>query len=143
MRYETVDAIWDYYDGPRTGIAKLNGSPHYFDSIFDRIADEYSNKFRLYPVTPEFMRHAMQKSAIYNEWETKYRSGTQEFEAHPRNGGINTEYGRLQKWIDDAVPGLTALPTLYMAKFRPRENQNHLPFGMMRELEVAWTPISA
>jgi hypothetical protein len=143
MRYERVHTVWDLYDGVRSGIADLNGAPHYFASVFDETADEYSDNFKLYPIGPEFMQRAMRKCDIYRAWERKFLSGQADLKTHPGHGGINAEYDQLKSWLDDQIARLQAMPTLYRVKFRELPGQEGLPRGMMRELEVAWLPSSA
>ena len=145
MRYERVHVIWDLYDGVRTGIADLDVVPHYFDfaSQFDEDADDYSDNFKLYPVGPEFMQRAMRNWDIYRAWERKFHSGEADLRTHPGHGGIDTEYDELKSWLDDQVPRLQALPFLYRAKFCELPGQEGLPGGMLREMEVAWSPSPA
>ena len=143
MRYERVHVIWDLYDGVRTGIADLDVVPHYFASQFDEGADDYSDNFKLYPVGPEFMQRAMRNWDIYRAWERKFHSGEADLRTHPGHGGIDTEYDELKSWLDDQVPRLQALPFLYRAKFRELPGQEGLPGGMLREMEVAWSPSPA
>jgi hypothetical protein len=38
MTFEAVHAVWDYFDGPRTGLADYRGRPHYFVCKFDTAA---------------------------------------------------------------------------------------------------------
>jgi hypothetical protein len=135
--------VWDLYDGVRTGIADLNGAPHYFSSLYDETADEYSDNFKLYPVGPEFTQRAMRKWDIYRAWERKFHNGEADLKTHPGHRGIDTEYDELQSWLDDEIARLQALPTLYRAKFRELPAQEGLPRGMLRELEVAWSPSPA
>jgi hypothetical protein len=143
MKYERVYAVWDYYDGVRTGIADFNGVPHYLASQFDEGADDYSDNFKLYPVDAEFMERAMQNWAIWQAWEHQFHSGEAKLETHPGNGGINLEYDELKSWLNRKVGQLQALPTLYRAKFRVLSGQEAMPKGMLREIEVAWSPSSA
>jgi len=140
MKYERVYAVWELYDGVRTGIADLNGAPHYFASQFDVTADDYSDNFKLYPVNAEFMEQATQNWAIYRDWERQFHSGEAKLETHPGHGGINREYDELKSWLDRKVGQLKALPTLYMAKFRELPDQEAMPGAMLREIEVAWSP---
>ncbi|MER8881353.1 hypothetical protein [Mesorhizobium sp. M0816] len=142
MRYEQVHAIWDFYDGVRTGVADLDGAPHYFACQFDEGADDYSDNFKLYPIGPEFMRRAMRNWDIYRAWERKFHSGDAELETHPGHGG-DAEYDELQFWLDEQIARLQELPTLYGARFRALPGQDGLPGGMLRELEVAWSPSPA
>lgn len=143
MKYERVYAVWDFYDGVRTGIADLNGAPHYLASQFDEGADEHSDNFKLYPVNAEFMERAMRNWAIYRAWERRFHSGEAKLETHPGHGGIDLEYDELKTWLDRKVGQLQALPTLYKAQFRELPGQEALPGAMLREIEVAWSPSSA
>lgn len=143
MRYERVHVIWDLYDGVRTGIADLDGVPHYFASQFDVRADDYSNNFKLYPVTPDFMQRAMRNWDIYQAWERKFHNGEADLRTHPGHGGIDPEYDELKSWLDDQVTHLKALPSLYRAKFRELPGQDDLPPGMLREVDVVWSPAFA
>jgi len=139
MRYERVHTVWDFYDGVRTGTADLNGAPHYFASLFDENEDDYSSNFRLYPVGPEFMQRAIRYSDIFLAWQRKFRNGEADVKTHPGHGGIDAEYDQLRSWLDEHIARLQALPTLYRAKFRARPDQEDLPYGMLRETEVAWS----
>src|SRR5688572_3117962 len=103
MKYERVHAVWDFYDGVRTGIADMDGAPHYFACQFDEAADKYSEDFLLYPVSSEFMQRAMRKRAIYRDWERRFHSGEAELQTHPGHGGIDAEYDELQFWLDEQV----------------------------------------
>lgn len=143
MQYERVYAVWDFYDGVRTGVADLNGVPHYFASQFDNDADDYSDDFKLYPVDADFMQRAMRHWAIYRAWERLFHSGKAELETHPGHGGIDAEYDELKSWLDDKVRQLHALLAHYRADFRALPGQDALPLGILREIEVAWTVSSA
>ena len=143
MEYERVHIIWDLYDGVRTGVADFTGTPHYFASLFDETADDYSDNFKLYPVGPEFMERAMRQWDIYRAWDRKFRNGETSLKTHPGHGGINAEYDELKSWLDNEKRRLRELPTLYKAKFRELPGQEDLPHGMLRVLEVAWSPSSA
>jgi len=140
-RYERVHAIWDLYDGVRTGIADLNDVPHYFASLYDEGADDYSDNFRLFPVSSEFMRSAMRNWVIYRAWDRRFRIGETDLTTHPGHGGINAEYDQLKSWLNDQIASLQALPTLYRAHFRELPDQESLPSGMLRDLEVVWSPL--
>jgi hypothetical protein len=143
MLYERVHAIWDLYDGVRTGVADLDGAPHYFASQYDEGLDDYSDNFKLYPVGPEFMQRAMRNWDIYQAWAFKFYSGEADLETHPGHGGIDSEYDELKSWLDAQMTRLEALPSLYRAKFREMSGQESRPSGMLRELEVAWSRSSA
>jgi hypothetical protein len=143
MRYERVHVIWDLYDGVRTGIADLDGTPHYFASQYDERLDDYSDNFKLYSVGPEFMRRAVRNWDIYRAWDRKFRNGETDLETHPGHGGIDTEYDELKSWLDEQVKLLEPLPSFYRAKFCELPDQEELPSGMLYEMEVVWSPSPA
>jgi hypothetical protein len=43
--FESVFAIYDFRDGPLTGIAEFMNAPHFFECVFDQDKDEWSNSF--------------------------------------------------------------------------------------------------
>ena len=142
MKYERVYAIWDLYDGVRTGVADLNGAPHYFASQFDEGQDLYSDNFKLYPVSAEFVDRTLRHWAIFRAWELQFHNDKVAIETHPGHGGVNREYDDLKSWLDQKVGQLEALPTLFRVKFRALPGQEALPQGVLRELEAAWSPSS-
>jgi hypothetical protein len=137
MRFERVLAIWDIYDGPRTGIAEFNGIPHYFECIFDESAGDYSNFFRLSPVSEEFLQYAARQWAIFRSWEARFHRGLVSLESHPGHGKLDAEYDRLGTWLNTEVKSLKALPGKYAPIFRPLQGQEGLPPGILRDLEAA------
>lgn len=50
---EHVFVETEWYDGPRAGIANVNGLPHRFASQWDEQEDEYLGTFLVWPVHPE------------------------------------------------------------------------------------------
>ncbi len=142
MIFEQVHAVWEFSDGIRTGIADLDGSPHYFASRSAEAEGGYSDNFRLYPVTSEFLKIAVHNWHIFQAWERKFQSGKAELTTHPGRGGIDAEYDELQSWLNDQLTRFLPLPMLYTAVFRELANQEDLPAGVLREVEVAWSPSS-
>jgi len=47
---EIVYSVFDYWDGPRSGVADFYGKPHFYQGIFDEVADEWSDVYHLSPV---------------------------------------------------------------------------------------------
>ena len=141
MKYERVHAVWDYYDGVRTGVADIDGAPHYFAARFDAVEDEYSDLFTVYPVNGQFMEHVARQWTIFRNWQRRYHSGEIGGETHPGHGGLEAEYVNLTTWLDAQVMTLRPLPTLYRAEFRAVQDQEPLPRYMLRDLEVTWAPI--
>lgn len=73
--FELVYMIDGYYDGPRSGIASFKGTPHYFESQFDDVKDDYSDSFLLTPLDPTSFKLAMEDWEIWRRWEQAFSSG--------------------------------------------------------------------
>lgn len=142
MKYEKVHTIRDYYDGVRSGTADLNGVPHYFVCLFDDVADEYSDDYRLYPVSPKFMAKELRHWAIFRTWEADFHRGLLAVESHPGHGGVDAEYDELGQWLDEQIRSLQPIAKTQRGTFRTAAGQLDLPAGVLREVEVGWSPAS-
>jgi hypothetical protein len=143
MQFEKVHSVWNYYDGVRTGIADFGGAPHYFASLFDDLADDYTDRFQLFPVSADVVVKARRQQTIFKAWRDRVQRKEVSPETHPAIRGFDPEYDDLARWLDEHVKSLEALPTLQIATFRVLPGQEKLPAGFLRELEVAWSPASA
>ena len=81
--YEPVHTVTDYYDGPRKGIADFEGRPHFYESEWDDLADEYAITFRLTPVEPRLFELALESWSIWRRWETAFHQGRTRQSTHP------------------------------------------------------------
>ena len=142
MRFERVHTIREVWDGVRSGTADFEGVPHYFASLFDDAADDWTEHFRLYPVTTEFMEREKRCWTIFRAWEAKFHDGFAPSETHPGYRGIVPEYDALNDWLDQCIKTLEPLTTCFSAMFRQRAGQDNLPGGILRELDVAWTSVA-
>jgi hypothetical protein len=142
MQFETVYTIRNFYDSARSGTADLHGAPHYFASIFDEEIDDYTQYFRLYAVTAEFMERELRLCAIFRTWQVRFRRGLEPLETHPSFGGVTSEYGELNDWLNEQIKTLAPIPLLYTATFRELPKQEEMPFETRPSLEVAWKPVS-
>jgi hypothetical protein len=82
-----VDLEW--YDGPRKGLALVNGVPHYYEG-WDP-GDEAA-EYAVWPASEAAVAMEREQWAIYVEYEVS-DAGREE---HPANGGVNARYDELQ-----------------------------------------------
>ena len=75
MSFEAVNAIIDFHDRPRGGVADFEGSAHFFASEWDEAADDYAATFRLSPVTSDVVVLAQEDRAISERWWMAFWSG--------------------------------------------------------------------
>lgn len=142
MLFEKVHTIRDIHDGVRSGTADLGGAPHYYSCLFDYQRDEYTDHFELYPVTLYFLKRELQHWAIFRTWESNFHRGLVPVETHPGHGRMDAKYDQLGGWLDAQMKFLKPLPIVYSATFRVIEGQELQPAGVLRELEVCWSPAS-
>jgi hypothetical protein len=118
MQFEKVHTIRDIYDGIRSGTADLSGAPHYFASLFDDKMDDYTQHFRLYAVSAQFMEREPRHWAVYRTWEAKFHRGLEPLETHPGHGGIVPEYDELSEWLNEQIKALMSTrPSIPCSRF--------------------------
>lgn len=85
----------DWYDGPRAGIADVNGRAHRFVSQFDEAEDEYMGTFLLWPIKEAELLLEQEQYQIFVSWNEQYEAGLSGVESHPGHGGINKRWDEL------------------------------------------------
>ena len=135
---DTVHAIWDFYDGPRTGVASFRGQPHYFSCQWDEAADDYSNTYSLSPIDADTFALVLQQWTIWQKWEVAFHTGQVSSESHPGLGGRDLRYDQLQALLQARIDALPASSSSVQAQFYPAPTDK-LPIGVMRTLLVQWS----
>jgi hypothetical protein len=104
VAFERVHTIWDYYDGPREGLADFHGRPHYYKNAWDEAADDWSPWYALVPIDADTLHLAMEQWAIWLAWNEKFRAGKVPLESHPGNGGQIARYDELETILESRIP---------------------------------------
>jgi len=97
--FEKVHTMTDYYDGPRGGIADFCGVPHVYESEFSDTANDYTDLFRLSPISPELFQLALEDWAIWLRWEAAYKRGDTPHETHPALPDERARYDELERLL--------------------------------------------
>lgn len=98
----------DYYDGPRAGVADVNGIPHRFVSNFDRDAGDWSDTFTLFPIGPDMLGLEREQWRLFVAWNRRYESGEVGVQTHPGHGGIDPRWDALEALL---VESRRSIPT--------------------------------
>ncbi len=117
MAFERVHTIWDYYDGPREGLADFCGRPHYYKNSWDKAADDWSTLYELAPVDSETLQLALEQWAIWVAWNEKFRAGHVAEESHPGHGGKIPRYDELEVILEARIPDLGSNSVTVEANF--------------------------
>jgi hypothetical protein len=84
--FERVYVEHERYDGPRAGIADIQGIPHRFSSMWDDKADDYLSTFEVWPIGHVELELEIEQWRIFDEWNAQYESGAVDTDSHPGHG---------------------------------------------------------
>ena len=84
----------DWYDGPRAGLAEVDGKVHYFVSrnYVDLVEDV---EYHVWPASDDAVTMEREQWAIYVEWNRRYEAGEAGLGSHPGHGGVDARYDEL------------------------------------------------
>jgi hypothetical protein len=97
----------EWYDGPRAGVANLNGRPHRFVSQFDEEEDEYLGTFLVWPIDESELVLEQEQWQIFVRWNEQYEAGKASTESHPGHPGTNKRWDEINvmlKTLRESVP---------------------------------------
>lgn len=80
---DKILTILDYHDGPRKGIAEFRGKPHYYECVFDKRTDEYTDTYMLSRITEELLEKALESWGIWKRWKRAFDEGQVSIDSHP------------------------------------------------------------
>ncbi|MET9587997.1 hypothetical protein ABZY10_33900 [Streptomyces sp. NPDC006539] len=92
--FERVYVELEWYDGPRAGLADVEGKPHYFQGIDWDEADEV-DEYNVWPSSNTAVELEREQWAIFARWNEGYEAGAVGPETHPGQGGIDARYDEL------------------------------------------------
>ena len=97
----------EWYDGPRAGVADVQGVPHRFRSEFDHDEDDYLGTYLVWPISPLSLQLEIEQWQIYVAWNELFEAGKVDTDSHPGHGGLNERYDEIRTALQserDHVP---------------------------------------
>lgn len=91
----------DWFDGPRTGIADINGRPHRFKSLFDEEEGQYLGTFLVWEVAQAVVELEQEQWRIFATWNVLYEDGEVAIDSHPGHGGKCTRWDEIDVLLRD------------------------------------------
>jgi hypothetical protein len=73
--FEKVYAVWEIYDGPRTGLANFRGTPHAFSCEWSESDQYFAGTYTLSPISEETLALGLEQWEIFRRWEAAFHSG--------------------------------------------------------------------
>ena len=136
--FEEVFTVTAYYDGPRQGIANCLGSPHFFDCVFSDEKQDYSNLYRLTPVTDQTFRLALEDWDIWTRWEQAFKAGRTNEKTHPALPHDAVRHNEIEALLAEHLKTDPVSSIARTAKFlilKPAQIRS----GVLTDLLVRWS----
>lgn len=117
MAWDRVHTINDYYDGPRLGIADLDGIPHIYEAEFDHSTDEYGDTYWLAPVDDDLLTLVLENEEIWLRWDAAFKRGDVPHATHPALPEDRERHEALKLAIGDRLRADRACARYKRARF--------------------------
>ena len=92
--FERVHVELDWHDGPREGIADVDGLAHYFQGHEYQNSDEF-DEYAVWPAGDDVLALEREQWAIFVDWDQRFKAGALGPDSHPGHGGIDARYDEL------------------------------------------------
>lgn len=92
--FARVYAEFEWYSGPRSGLAVIGGRPHYFQG-YDWDDADAADQYTVWPASDRAVELEREQWAIFARWNECREAGTAGPESHPGQGGIDARYDEL------------------------------------------------
>jgi hypothetical protein len=83
MAWDRVHTVNIHSDGPRLGIADVDGVPHIYEAEFDDSSDEYGDTYLVSPVDSGLLALVLEDWEIWLRWYSARKRGEASLESHP------------------------------------------------------------
>ena len=103
MKFDRVLTVNDYRDGPRRGVAELDGVPHIYEAEFESNGDGYGDTYFLSPIEPALLALVLEDWAIWRRWEAAFRRGETPAHTHPALPAERERHEALASAIGDRL----------------------------------------
>ena len=118
MKIDRVLTVNEYYDGPRLGIAELNGVPHIYEAEFDHSSDDYGDTYYLSPIEEDLLELVLEDWKIWLRWDAAYKKNETPHSTHPALAQDRARHEMIKKNIGDRLKTDPASRVHMRAKFR-------------------------
>ena len=133
-----MDSVYsfDWYDGPRSGIADYNGQPYFFESQWANLGSSGDDWFKLSPVSEEVFRLELERWSLWKRYEAAFHAEEVATEHHPFLPADRMRGEELKRLLEGClkIDGYNHL--IAEASFEPVTNQTQQEDNV--EMIVCW-----
>jgi hypothetical protein len=138
MKADRVLTINDYYDGPRLGVAELDGVPHIYEAEFDHSTEEYGDTYFLSPIGHELLKHVLEDWEIWCRWHRAHTQNQVDLTSHPALPQDRNRHEELKL----LVGGQLRSDPLHRARYQGKFSTNEEHRGTWNGTLVEWVALS-
>ena len=143
--FERVYTVIEFYDGPRSGFADFDGTPHAYRSIWREDLDDWDpeDRFELSPVSGETLALALEDWAIWRWWEEALYAGETTATTHPALPADRSRHAELAPIVERALEIDPTRRRVAVGEFRALNGARGgegIPTSRA-VLEVRWAPV--
>jgi hypothetical protein len=118
MGFETVHTMTDWYDGPRRGVAMVDGRPHLYESCWNDIDSDEETLYLLTPISEELLANAIEDWEIWKRWSHAHKLGNASIESHPALPSDHARHAQLAALLKKQLIIDEHCKLVAIAKFR-------------------------
>lgn len=86
----------EWFDGPRAGIADVQGAPHRFKALYDDTENQSLGTVFVWPVDEITVELEQEQWRIFAAWNVLYEAGEATAESHPAYGGKSARWDEIE-----------------------------------------------
>jgi hypothetical protein len=136
--FETVYTMTDWYDGPRRGVASVNGKPHVYESCWTNIGSAVEDVFLLSEIHEETLALAIEDWDIWLRWSAAFKRGETTQETHPCLPDERLRHEELEAQLTSSLVLDKSNAFAATAEFR----YNDARFHSAPPMEAEWTRVT-
>lgn len=119
----------EWYDGPRAGVADVNGRPHRFVSQFDEEDDEYLGTFLVWPIEAEELLLEQEQWRIFVRRNDAYEAGRVRAESHPGHPGTSKRWDEIASLLQVRRTSIPSTAVRARAQMTTIEGEQRYPYS--------------
>jgi hypothetical protein len=130
----------EWYDGPRAGVADIDGVPHRYVSEWDEEKDDYLGTFLIWPIEEIELNLEREQWQIFINWNEEYEAGRAGTDSHPGHPGTNTRWDEISSLLKTRRVSVPANARHAKAQLVDIEGQKRYALSGPA-YQLAWKPL--